>query len=47
MLDTVIRYLGCFLIGMGIVWIYYKIRYIKAKKEVKKLQKELDELKKK
>ncbi|MDU7057857.1 hypothetical protein B6U46_05695 [Ligilactobacillus salivarius] len=47
MLDIAIRYLGCFLIGMGIVWLYYKARYIKAKREVKKLQKEIDELKRK
>ena len=33
-----------FLVGTVI---YYLPRYIKAKKEVKKLQKELDELKKK
>ncbi|MSB43620.1 DUF1049 domain-containing protein [Lactobacillus ruminis] len=46
MLDIALRYLGCFLIGFVAVGAFYEIRYINAKKEVEKLRKELDELKK-
>ncbi len=46
-MEMLVKLSVVFFAGMGLVWLYYKFRYIHARKEGEKLQKELDKLNKK